>query len=128
MSNDISQADIISQIDANEYGNPNENYIRMNSTIQQAFEKHMPLKCVKFNKHKHKMSPWITTGIIRSICFRDKLYIRLHKTEPDTELYNTLKTNLATYKCILKKSIRIAKQNYYESCFEKYKNISHLCR
>ena len=122
MSNDISQADIISQIDANEFGNSNENYVRMNSIIQQAFEKHMPLKCIKFNKHKHKMSPWITTGIIRSICFRDKLYIRLHKTEPDTELYNTLKTNLATYKCILKKSIRIAKQNYYESCFEKYKN------
>ena len=39
-----------------------------------AYEKHFPNKRVKVNKHKHKLSPWITTGLIKSIEFRDKLY------------------------------------------------------
>ncbi len=33
---------------------------------------------VKFNKSKHKISPWITKGIIRSIQYRDNLY-KTHK-------------------------------------------------
>ncbi len=34
----------------------------------------MPDKLVKFDKSEHKMSPWITKGVIRSIQYRDNLY------------------------------------------------------
>ena len=34
----------------------------------------MPFTRVKFDKHRHKKEKWITTGIIKSIKYRDKLY------------------------------------------------------
>ncbi len=38
----------------------------------------MPQKLVKFHRHKHKLSAWITQDIIKSIQYRDKLYMN-HK-------------------------------------------------
>ncbi len=46
---------------------PNQNYNVLHKIIQRAKIKHIPDKLVKFNKSKHKMSPWITKGIVRSI-------------------------------------------------------------
>ena len=100
---------------------PNENYNLLARCIKNSIDKCMPCKWVKFNKHKHKKSNWITQGIIRSISFRDRLYQRLRSTSSDSPLYNTLKTNLKTYNKILKQSIRRAKANYYNSCFLRYK-------
>ena len=40
----------------------------------------MPLKRDKFEKHKHNKSNWITAGLIRSIKFRDKLYLKMNQT------------------------------------------------
>ena len=113
---------------------PNQNYDILQNLIKNAMEKHFPQKLVKYNKHKHKKSQWITQGIIKSIKFRDSLYVRLRNTSPNVELYNTLKVNLQTYNRILKKSIRAAKLNYYHSQFNKYqrdikntwKTIKHI--
>ena len=118
---EISGAEITKIIDKDKHASPEKNYNVMESVILQAVNNHIPIKTVKFSKHKHKKSDWITNGIVRSIKFRDKMYVRLKKTDPSTDLYNTLKTNLCTYNCILKKSIRNAKKIYYEKCFEKYK-------
>jgi len=104
------------------HDDPNKNYEILNGIVQTALDKHMPIKHVKYKKHKHKKSDWITSGIIRSIKFRDKLYQRLRVTPITDAIYNTLKTNLRTYNCILKQSIRKAKINYYKSSFQKYKN------
>ena len=69
---------LISQFTENkivtESNDPNFNYDLLHSTIQQGLDKYMPLKNIKFSKHKHKISQWITPAIIRSIKFRDKLY------------------------------------------------------
>ena len=35
--------------------------------------KHMHYKLVKFKKHKHKHSQWITNSILKSIKYRDNL-------------------------------------------------------
>ena len=37
-------------------------------------------------------------------------------------LYEVLKINLKSYNAILKRSFRIAKQNYFETCFNKFKS------
>ena len=84
----------------------------------------MPCKHVKYKKYKHKKTDWITSGIIRSIKFRDKLYQRLRNTSTSETLYHTLKINLKTYNRILKQSIRRAKIEYYNSRFKKYKDSS----
>jgi hypothetical protein len=104
------------------HDDPNNNYNILNNVIQTALDKHMPTKYMKYKKHKHKKSDWITSGIIRSIKFRDKLYQRLRATPTTDTLYNTFKTNLRTYNCILKQSIRKANVNYYKSSFQKYKD------
>ena len=101
---------------------PNMNYNILNDIIQTALKKHMPTKNVKFHKHRHKGSEWITAGIIRSIKFRDNMYKRIKNTQPSDPMYDTLKINLKTYNKILKTSIRSAKTTYFHSCFEKYKN------
>ena len=81
-----------------------------------------PEKRVKFNKHKHKLSDWITSGILKSIEFRDKLYRRLNKLSTDSPDYELVKYNLKIYNRYLNQCIRIAKKNYYASEFAKYKD------
>ena len=101
---------------------PNLNYEILDTTLKAAFEKHIPVKLVKFNKHKHKLNNWITRGILRSIRFRDKLYRRMINTKNNLSLRDTLKANLSSYNKILKNLIRNAKKDYYESCFRKFKD------
>ena len=103
-------------------GDPSEYYDLLHNIIACAFEKHLPLKTVVFNKYRHKKNKWITKGIIKSIKCRDKLYKNLKaigSTHPD---YFGMKRNLQNYNQILKKSIRTAKTLYYHNCFSKFKN------
>ena len=93
--------------------------------IYQAKNKHLPYRRVKFNKHKHTHththSEWITKGIVRSIPYRDKLYLKLKRTPVDSECHSILKFNFKTYQSILKRLIRDAKKIYYQKPLEKLK-------
>ncbi len=82
--------------------------------------KHMPTKFVKYNKYKHKRSKWITSGI-KSIQHRGNLYKKLKTINPNSIQFAIHKTNLDTYNNILKKSIRLAKRNCYQTIFSKFK-------
>ena len=118
----LAAADIFSSLNTNQLCDPNENYNRLNNLIMKLQSKHLPVKSMKFNKHKHKHSKWITHGIIRSIRFRDKQYATLKKTNVADAEYQTLKSNLASYNKILKRSIYNAKKSYYCQQFHKYKH------
>ena len=102
--------------------NPNVNYNILQENILLALDKHLPVKFVKYNKYKHKRTKWITHGIIKSIKYRDKLYKKLHNTPLYSTEYNNININLKTYNRILKQSIRLSKNLYYQSCFNNYKN------
>ena len=75
----LKNNNIINTLDINPNADPNVNYIRLNDTLSQGMNIYMPQKKVKFNRYKHKKSKWITSGIIRSIKFRNKLYYKLKK-------------------------------------------------
>ena len=47
----------------------------LNEVISKAKDKHLPVRMIKFSKHKHGKSQWITKGIIRSIAYKEKVYI-----------------------------------------------------
>ena len=94
----------------------------LDKSLKTAISNHMPIRIKKYHKHKHKNSKWVTSGIIRSIRFRDKLYKRLKDTPVTDQIHSTLKINLHTYNKILKKCIRDAKKQYYHSCFKKCSN------
>ncbi len=59
---------------------------------------------------------------IQSKQFRDNLYKKQKMTDPLSVGFGRLKINLNTYNKILKNSIRLAKKNYYENIFAKFKN------
>ena len=64
----------------------------------------------------------MTNGLLKSIRYRDKLYVSFKKCQINTPQYFTLKSNLSTYNKILKATIREAKQLHYHSLFKKYKH------
>ena len=61
-------------------------------------------------------------GIIRSIKFRDKLYVRFKQAPQNSEEYPVLKNNLRVFNSILKRTINEAKTKYYENLFNQYKS------
>ena len=111
-------------MDNNVTSDPNDNYNILLEELKKAIDKHMPMKTVKFDKYRHKKETWITSGILKSIRYKDKLYRQLKMTDPLIPQYNFLKTNLKTYSTILKRNIRLAKNMYYTNMFYKSKNDS----
>ena len=103
---------------------PNVNYNKFEQIVIDTKQKHMPSKLEKVKRYKHKLSPWITSGIIKSIKFRDQLYKKMKSCLPDSESYATQRINLNTYNSMLQKSIRQAKTSYYGQEFEKHKHDS----
>ena len=83
------------------FHDPNGNYETSEKLLVDAKD-----KTVRFNRYRHKISPWATTGILRSIQFRDRIYRNLQSTSPDKDMYNSLKQNLKSYNSILKKNYR----------------------
>ena len=118
----VQSSNIYDSLDNNSFANPNNNYNILINKLTQEKEIHMPDKIVKFKKHKHKKTTWITTGIIKSIKYRDNLYLRLKHTDPNTATYLDIKTNLRTYNSILKKSIREAKRIHFSRIFIQCEN------
>ena len=119
---ELGSSDISSHLNANLMTDPNPECDIFERIAFSAYEKHFPNKRVKVNKHKHKLSPWITTGLIKSIEFRDKLYKRLKSCPQDSHEHNRMEYNLKTYNGYLKQCIRTAKREYYVHEFTKYKN------
>ena len=119
---ELSEIDISSLLNANLFTDPNIDYNKVEEIIIKSYDKHFPEKYVKFNKYKHKLSNWITSGILKSIEFRDKLYKRLKMCSSESEEYELLKHNLKIYNSYLNQCIRTAKKVFYYNEFSKYKN------
>ena len=108
-------------MDPDLFSDPNDNYRRFEEIILNAKAKHLAPKTIRFKKHKHKLSQWMTSGILNSIKFRDKLFLELKTLNSTSELHDSINANLKSYNKILKKLIRLAKNQ-----FDKNKsNIRH---
>ena len=119
---ELRSSDNSSHLKANLMTDRNPEYDIFERIALNAYEKHFPNKRVKVNKYKHKLSPWITTGLIKSIEFRDKLYKRIKSCPQDSPEHKRMEYNLKTYNGYLKQCIRMAKREYYVHEFTKYKN------
>ena len=82
----------------------------------------MPKKVVKFDKKKHKINPWMTRGILNSLNSKNKLYRTILQTNPNSDIYDTLQTNYKTYKSIIRRSIMLAKRQYYHTASNIHSN------
>ena len=54
--------------------NPNDNYKLFESIVVNTKSKYVAPKTVRLKEHKHRLSPWITDGILHSIKYRDQLF------------------------------------------------------
>ena len=122
VKHEIITASIYDKLNTHVDANPNINYDILDNKISQIIKTCMPLKRVKFDKHKHNKSNWITAGLIRSIKCRDKLYLKMKQTPTHSEAYANIKINLKTYNNILKRNIEQAKIMYYHQKLAKYTN------
>ena len=126
MINDFREAltaiDISSLLNGNLSTDSNIDFEQFEKIVTEMYDKHFPEKCGKFNRYKHKPSNWITSGILKSIELRDKLYKRLRTNSPENSEYERLKHNLKLYNGYLNQCIRAAKKKFYHNEFSKYKN------
>ena len=120
--NELINLNLPSLLDKNMMVNPNMSYSLYEKSIGLCFNNCFPTKRVKVNKYKHKLSPWITLGIIKSIEFRDQLYKQLKSTPTESYEYDRIKHNLKLYNGYLSHCIRCAKKDFYTREFDKYKN------
>ena len=121
VKNELSESNLYNKLDPSMVADVNLNYNIINCEINKAKNKYMTSKLIKFKRKKHKLSPWITHGILSSIRYRDKLYKQLRLTNPYSLQYNALKYNLKAYNSVLKRSIRLAKKMYFAARFTNCK-------
>ena len=91
--NEVEMKCSLNNFNINIMNDPNTNYEKLDMILKEAYEKHLPVKIVKFKRHIHKLNNWMTRGILLSIRFRDKLYKRVINSKNDTTLHQILKIN-----------------------------------
>ena len=75
INNDICASDVNDKIDKSMTADPNISYNIIHDVLEKTKNTHTTSKLMKYNKYKHKKSKWITRGLLRSIRFRDNLYL-----------------------------------------------------
>ena len=114
---DVANTDFLSLIKPDIHEDPTLNYDTFQNKINELISKHFPIKTIKFDKYKHKCSPWITNGILKSLKFRDKMYRERKSYDVNSPIYSSQLINLNTYNTLLRKTIRQAKQSYHFTQF-----------
>ena len=85
--------------------------------FDQLFNRHFPIKKVKFNKNYHAKEPFMTKGLLKSRLKKLKL-VDEKVRRPTIDNINSYKE----YRNIYNKLIRKAKQIYYKSALEMHKH------
>ena len=120
---ELKSSNICEQLQDRVDSNPQDNYELFHRLLQNAKDKHLPKKRVRYDKKKHKSSKWITNGILKSINTKDRMYKKLLRAKiSKSESYATLKAEFKAYQPSLRRSIKEAKRLYYIKVFNMYKN------
>ena len=120
---ELKSSNICEQLQDHADSNPQDNYELFHRLLQNAKDKHLPKKRVRYDKKKHKSSKWMTNGILKSINTKDRMYKKLLRAKiSNSESYATLKAEFKAYQSSLRRSIKEAKRLYYNKVFNMYKN------
>ena len=119
-SNELKNSNIVDKLNVDANADPNLNFDRFMEHFMKLKEQHLPKKVVRFDRKKHKINPWLTAGILKSINSKDKLYKTLLQTPKDSQSYPAILSNFKAYKNIIRRSIMHAKRDYYRHAFNRY--------
>ena len=78
--NELKNSNIVDKLSVDANADPNLNFDRFMEHFMKLKEQHLPKKVVRFDRKKHKINPWLTAGILKSINSKDKLYKTLLQT------------------------------------------------
>ena len=98
----------------NNNDDPNHNYQILEESLINSHNECFPTRVVKFNRKRHKISPWMTNGILKSRNHRNRLYKNLKQYKPDSFMYTEKQLQFNRYRNELKKTITRAKRSHYQ--------------
>ena len=119
MKNDLQDSNLLNQLNPSPYGCPNESYNTILTTVQTAYDKNYPEITARFQRHKHKIQPWMTDNILHLIKAKDKFYVRYRKAKPNSATKFLLKHHMESINQRINQSIIEAKNKYYQEEIEK---------
>ena len=118
--NKLKNSNITNLLNLDENADPNLNFDLFMKYFMNLKQECFQRKLVRLDKKKHRINPWLTSGILKSINFKDKLYKTLMQTSKDSTDYPVLLSNFKVYKNIIRRSIMLAKRDYYRNAFNRY--------
>jgi hypothetical protein len=95
--------------------NPKSAFQTFSDLINSKFEKHFPLEIVKQNKRNTPIKPWMNRDILKLRKTKDRLF--KYKTDKRTEY---ARNRFEEASRVFKRSVRKAKNDYYEQKFKEY--------
>ena len=98
----------------------NDAYETFLNIYKELMNIHMPIKTKRFKKYNYKLTPWITTGILKSIRTRNNLYKKFVKLK-DKKAKSIAETKYKTYRNLLSKIIKNTKQDFWLKRFHEAK-------
>ena len=72
--NQLRNSNIVNLLNLDENADPNLNFNKFMERFMKLKQECLKKKVVRFNRKKHKINPWLTAGILKSINSKDKLY------------------------------------------------------
>ena len=81
--------------------------------------KHAPLRKASRKEKRLQTKPWLTTGLLNSIKYKNNLYVKLH-----TRFSEQAHHDYKLYRNTLNRTIKSAKETYYRRTFQANKNNS----
>jgi exonuclease III len=96
-------------------------YCNFMSTYMKHVNTHLPMQKKCFNRKKHKIEPWMTQGLLKSMRTKEKLYKKM-LTARNTVSYVNHESKYKEYLSLYKKSIRAAKNQFWLLRFEDTKS------
>ena len=96
---------------------PTESYNKFLNIYNELKDIHLP---VITKGYRHKNQPWITKGILKSLQTKDKLHTKA--TNANSNKKTEFKLAYDTYAKVYKKTVRMAKMNYWNNKLNEAKN------
>ena len=122
-SNDLKAQDLPSLIGSID-SNPEETYDIFHKRLTDTRDKCMPLKKQRFQRKRHKITPWITPAIIKSVDTKNKLYLAFQRLPYSTQARKEKREEFKEYEKVLNGVIRAQKKMHYSEEFGK--NINDI--
>ena len=118
---ELIRANIERQIDHSVEADPEKTYETIREITSTAYKNCFPITKKRFQRHKHKIQPWMTDNILQQIKKKDELYIKTRKATTEREKFE-LKRALKSHEKSLVESIENAKSTFFTEQFDNYKN------